>query len=362
MSRCQSKASLATITKIVLLGTFLGGVTIAPPLAAQDGIGERIGQSIDRGLDRLQSEVHEGWKALKQTVDRLGVEGRVYSRLRWDKEIATSTIDVDATDAGVVTLKGQVRNPDAKQKAVRLARDTVGVNRVIDQLSVTAENSDAEENAYIDAEEKITRLTNDLRTSVGLEELSASEPLRAAATEFARFMLAEGKYGHQADGRRPAQRAEDAGYEYCIVRENIAYIVDPNRPESLTIAKNFFDGWKDSEEHRENMLGEHIRQTAVALASEDGKTFYAVQMFGRPASAKFKIQIKNQTDATQALIFRTADSRDEIEVSPGTTLSLSRCIPTAISLESSEDRLTVKESRQFVITDGRDHQTILSEL
>ncbi len=137
MSRCQSKTGMAVITKIVLLGTFLGVMAITPPLAAQEGIGERIGQSIDRGLDRLQGEVQEGWKALKQTIDRLGVEGRVYSRLRWDKEIATSTIDIDATDAGVVTLKGEVRNPDAKQKAVRLARDTVGVKRVVDRLSVT---------------------------------------------------------------------------------------------------------------------------------------------------------------------------------------------------------------------------------
>ncbi len=140
MNRYQSKAGLATITKILIFGTLLCGATmVAPPLAAQDGIGQRIGQSIDQGLSRLQGEVQEGWKALKQTVDRLGVEGRVYSRLRWDKEVATSMIDVDATEAGVVTLKGQVRDPAAKQKAVRLAGDTVGVNRVVDQLTVTAD-------------------------------------------------------------------------------------------------------------------------------------------------------------------------------------------------------------------------------
>lgn len=224
-----------------------------------------------------------------------------------------------------------------------------------------AQNTQAKENRYTDAEAKITRLTNDLRASVGLEELSASEPLRQAAADFARFMLVEEKYGHQADGRRPAQRAEEAGYDYCVIRENIAYVVDPNRPDTSAIAQHFFDGWKASEEHRENMLGEHIRETAVALASEDGKTFYAVQMFGRPASAKFKIRINNQTDATQVLIFRTADSRDEVDVPPGTMLSLSRCIPTAISLESSDDRLTVTESRQFVITDGPDHQAVLSD-
>ena len=113
--------------------------TTLPSLRAQDGIGERIGQSLDQGLNRLQGELREGWASLKQTVDRLGIEGRVYSRLRWDKEVATSTIDLDATDGGVVTLRGQVRNAAAKQKAVQLAQDTVGVNRVIDELSVLSE-------------------------------------------------------------------------------------------------------------------------------------------------------------------------------------------------------------------------------
>lgn len=138
MNTYQSKAVLGTAMKTLVCGTLFCGATMLPPLAAQDGIGERIGQSIDRGLNRLQGEVQEGWEALKQTVDRLGVEGRVYSRLRWDKEVATSTIDVDASDAGVVTLKGQVRSSDAKKKAEELARDTVGVTRVIDQLSVAA--------------------------------------------------------------------------------------------------------------------------------------------------------------------------------------------------------------------------------
>lgn len=37
-------------------------------------------------------------------------------------------------------------------------------------------------------------------------------------------MAKTGKYGHAADGRKPAERAAAHGYEYCIVRENIAYL------------------------------------------------------------------------------------------------------------------------------------------
>ncbi|MGV3483497.1 MAG: BON domain-containing protein [Planctomycetaceae bacterium] len=103
---------------------------------APDGIGERIGQQLDEGINRLSSELREGWASLRQSVDRMGVQARVYSRLRWDKQIATMDIDIDSGDAGVVTLRGRVRSAAAKAKAVELARDTVGVERVVDELAV----------------------------------------------------------------------------------------------------------------------------------------------------------------------------------------------------------------------------------
>lgn len=115
----------------------LGGAT-ALPAHAQQGFGERLGQQLDQGVDRLSSELREGWASLRKTVDRMGVQGRVYSRLRWDKQIATSEIDVDVQDEDVVVLRGQVSDDTAKRKAVRLASDTVGVNRVVDELTVAA--------------------------------------------------------------------------------------------------------------------------------------------------------------------------------------------------------------------------------
>ena len=137
MSRYPLKVGRLGASAAFILVIFVGTTTSQPSLRAQEGIGERIGQNLDEGLNRLQGELREGWASLKQTVDRLGIEGRVYSRLRWDKDIATSTIDLDATESGVVTLRGQVHSTTAKQKAVKLAQDTVGVNRVVDELSVS---------------------------------------------------------------------------------------------------------------------------------------------------------------------------------------------------------------------------------
>lgn len=111
---------------------------------AQEGIGERLGQKLDVQLDRLGSELREGWASLQQSVDRMGVQARVYSRLRWDKQIATTDFEIDSADGGVVTLRGQVRTAAAKVKAVDLARDTVGVERVVDQLTVSNPGTSSE--------------------------------------------------------------------------------------------------------------------------------------------------------------------------------------------------------------------------
>ena len=107
-----------------------------PKSEAQEGLGERIGAELDEGISRLSEEFREGWASLKQAVDKMGVQGRVYSRLRWDKQLSQADLDVDVEEGGIVALGGTVADETAKQKALQLAQDTVGVNRVIDRLTV----------------------------------------------------------------------------------------------------------------------------------------------------------------------------------------------------------------------------------
>lgn len=217
-------------------------------------------------------------------------------------------------------------------------------------LAMAPSRTIAQENGNAEIAEKIVRLSNDYRVASGLKKLAVNKSLTNAASDFAKYMLANEKYGHRADGRQPAERAEIAGYKYCVVRENIAYRVDPDQPSSSAVAEDFFDGWKESEEHRENLLAEHISEIGVAVASDDGTTFYAVQMFGRPESAKFKVEIENQTTSDQVIQFRTGDSRDDISLPPGTVLTVSRCIPFSISMESGGKRFDVNEAGRFAIT------------
>lgn len=124
------------IAFVIAFATFLLAPATTPHTAAQDGLGEQIGAELDEGISRLSQEFREGWAALKKTVDKMGIQGRVYSRLRWDKQLYQADLDVDVEEGGIVVLTGTVSDEDEKQRAVQLAEDTVGVNRVIDRLTV----------------------------------------------------------------------------------------------------------------------------------------------------------------------------------------------------------------------------------
>jgi osmotically-inducible protein OsmY len=112
------------------------GQGVAAPAANQQGVGERVGESVDRGLTRLGEKIRKTWAEFRKSVDELSVQGRVYARVRWDKALANAPIEITVEEENVVTLKGSVPNEVAHRTAVQLARDTVGVGRVVDQLAV----------------------------------------------------------------------------------------------------------------------------------------------------------------------------------------------------------------------------------
>lgn len=69
-------------------------------------------------------------------VDDAQVTARVQAKYFVDDLVKARRIDVD-TRSGVVTLSGQVATEEERAQALRLARDTSGVQRVEDHLAVT---------------------------------------------------------------------------------------------------------------------------------------------------------------------------------------------------------------------------------
>ena len=102
------------------------------------GTVEKIGEKIDRGLSQIGTELSQAWAEVRKSVEKMGVQGRVYGRLHWDKALENATLEIDVRDGQVVVLKGAVNGAAAKQKAEQLARDTVGVTSVVNELAITA--------------------------------------------------------------------------------------------------------------------------------------------------------------------------------------------------------------------------------
>lgn len=70
-----------------------------------------------------------------EQVDDAAITAAVKSKLAADGDINPFNIDVD-TNEGVVTLQGTVAKDEARSKAERLARETDGVQRVINLIKV----------------------------------------------------------------------------------------------------------------------------------------------------------------------------------------------------------------------------------
>jgi uncharacterized protein YkwD len=144
---------------------------------------------------------------------------------------------------------------------------------------------------------ELFRGTNSLRTRAGRGTLAGNPALAAAAGSFAEFMARTDRYGHDADGSNPSSRATGAGYDACIVAENIAYQSLSTGFSTDELVQTFLDGWMDSPGHRANMLAPAVTELGVAIArSASSGKYYGVQLFGRPRSQGVEIHVRNNAD------------------------------------------------------------------
>ncbi len=80
-----------------------------------------------------EGKFSKAWQALRGGWNEDALDARVSQRLRWDKSLADSPIQVNVS-ANVVKLTGNVTDLAQRRRAVELAESTVGVEKVIDAL------------------------------------------------------------------------------------------------------------------------------------------------------------------------------------------------------------------------------------
>lgn len=206
-----------------------------------------------------------------------------------------------------------------------------------------------------DSAKRIVEDANAFRKEEGVRPLASNAALQSAAVDFARFMARTGKYGHTADGRQPSERAAAAGYEFCVVSENIAYVYRSKGFDSAEhLAREFVEGWKNSPGHRRNLVDGGVTQTGVGVAQDAQGRYYGVQLFGLPRSAQISFRIENATG--QSVQYQLGEQK--YALGPRVVRTHSICRPARLSVgefgapAANGARYVVRSSGVETLKDG----------
>jgi uncharacterized protein YkwD len=201
--------------------------------------------------------------------------------------------------------------------------------------------------------------TNAFRKKEKRGPLKVNSDLSKAAQAFAEFMADTDKYGHTADGNEPWDRVAKAGYDYCVVLENIAYEFNSEGFTTEDLSKTLTEAWEKSPPHRKNMLDPDVSDIGVGIArsSKTGR-FYAVQDYGRPKSAIITFKIANKTKVE---IKYAIDGKD-FTLAPGFTETHESCRPSELKFqwpEGAEETFHPTTGAEYVIRKNSDgHVTV----
>ena len=101
---------------------------------------EQVDRAIDiakkiEGVKSVKNNLQVGHKTLGESIDDRFLVSKIKAKLIGEPGISSMTIDVDA-QKGVVSLSGIVPNKTVKEKILRIAGETTGTVRVVDNMTV----------------------------------------------------------------------------------------------------------------------------------------------------------------------------------------------------------------------------------
>jgi osmotically-inducible protein OsmY len=97
-----------------------------------------VGQGIKAETHEVSTALAKKFEDMKADVEKMPTHHRVYSRIHWDSELVDAKVEVHMLTRGGVLLRGRVPSEAAKKRAVELAKGSVGVTEVYDELSFPA--------------------------------------------------------------------------------------------------------------------------------------------------------------------------------------------------------------------------------
>lgn len=92
--------------------------------------------SAERAAEGAAEGARDALHAMGEKLRETKITGAVKAAFELNRELAPHPIDIDADEAGVVTLKGQVPSEEVKALAGRVAAAVPDVTQVVNQLTV----------------------------------------------------------------------------------------------------------------------------------------------------------------------------------------------------------------------------------
>lgn len=207
-------------------------------------------------------------------------------------------------------------------------------------------------------EQHIIELTNEFRAKHNQSPVKLNTLLTKAARRYAEYLARSKNFSHEADGRKPAERVELVGYQYCQVSENLASALDSRGFSSEVLALQTVEGWINSPGHRKNLLAPLVKEIGVAVARARSKypKYVSVQLFGRPKSEMFTFQISNISPANITYSF----GGETHNLKPNFAFSHSSCEPGSIDFLSAKKKNRVSKLKRRIAAQGGKIYTIRS--
>src|SRR5882724_3715290 len=130
--------SLLVVIVAFVAFTYLSGGTWTPfgraDRPAAIGTSGSVETAKERGAE-MGEKVAIAAAKVKETAAEAALTSKIKAKMVLDDNIRARAIDVSTNDT-TVTLSGTVRSVDEHDRAVRLARETAGVTRIVDQLRI----------------------------------------------------------------------------------------------------------------------------------------------------------------------------------------------------------------------------------
>lgn len=113
------------------------GQKIDESIATTEARTESAAATAERKMEESGAAIQRGGEKVADAAADASLTAKVKSALLSAPEVSGMKIDVD-TAAGVVTLKGEVKNTDEKLRAERVAGAVAGVQSVVNDLRVSS--------------------------------------------------------------------------------------------------------------------------------------------------------------------------------------------------------------------------------